>query len=234
MPYPQPGAALRQGRRSRNGLVAGIVAAVVLLGAMGTGAWLHTHHGTRSPGPGRAVGSVGPIPPASTSPVPGSPGPVSSSPSAPGTPEPASPSPSSLPPTSPSPGGIPVASGVTDSAAPRIAAFLDQYFTAINRHDYAAYIALESPQERGGLTPGQFQNGYGSTADSGETLQDISVDGNGDYVARVTFTSRQRPAQSVTGTACTQWDISLYLLPNGASFLIDKPPSSYHAIYASC
>jgi hypothetical protein len=127
-----------------------------------------------------------------------------------------------------------IAPGVADPAAPQVAAFLVQYFGAINRHDYAAYIALESPQEAKGLTPAQFQDGYGSTADSGETLQDVSVDANGEYLARVTFTSKQDPAQSVTGTACTKWGISLYLIPNGGSFQIGTPPSSYHAAYAPC
>lgn len=135
---------------------------------------------------------------------------------------------------SPSPGGVAIAPDLANPAAPRVAAFLGQYFDAINRHDYPAYVALESPKEAKGMTPAHFRNGYGSTTDSGETLQDISVDANGDYVARVTFTSTQDPAQSITRTACTKWDISLYLTPKGGSFLIDTPPASYHAAYAPC
>jgi hypothetical protein len=217
--------------------VAAVTAAtVVLLGGLGTGAWLYTHHGTRPPDAGREVGNIGPDALASTSPGPSSPEPTSPEPTSPSpsSPSPSSPVPTSPPPSSPPPGGVAIAPGIADPAAPQVVAFLGQYFDAINRHDYAAYIALESPQEAHGLTPAQFQNGYGSTADSGETLHGISVDVNGDYIAQVTFTSSQNPAQSATGTACTKWDISLYLIQSGGSFLVDTPPSSYHAAYAPC
>jgi hypothetical protein len=60
------------------------------------------------------------------------------------------------------------------------------------------------------------------------------MDANGDYVAQVAFTSNQDATQSASGTDCTKWDISLYLIPNGGSFLIDQPPSSYHAAYTAC
>jgi hypothetical protein len=113
------------------------------------------------------------------------------------------------------------------------AVFLWRYFDAINRRDYAAYTALLGPQEQG-MTPAQFDAGYGSTVDSRETLRGVSTAANGDYVAAVTFTSRQLPSQSQTGTRCTQWDISLYLTPSGTDFLVDRPPASYHAAYAAC
>jgi hypothetical protein len=32
----------------------------------------------------------------------------------------------------------------------------------------------------------------------------------------------------------SKWDISLYFIPGGGSFLIDEPPSSYHPIHAAC
>jgi hypothetical protein len=201
--------------------VVGAVTAVVLLGGVGAGGWLYTHRQARSAGADRQVGNVRPIARTSTSPSPSSP-------------EPTSPSPSSPSPSNSLPGEVVIAPGVTDPAAPQIAEFLGQYFDAINTHDYTAYVALESQQQRQGLTATQFQNGYGSTADTGETLQGVSVDGNGDYVAQVTFSSAQDPAQSATGTGCTKWDISLYLIPNGGGFLIDEPPSSYHAAYTTC
>ena len=253
LPYPQSGAALREGQptqsrpaagpswqgpQARHGgpwsewaVVAVVVAAVVVLGGGGTGAWLYLHRGAPAPDAGRQVGNVGPITPTSTSPPPTSPEPTSPSPSSP---TPTSPTPTSPSPSSPSPGEVAIAAGVSDPAAPQVATFLGQYFDAINAHDYAAYYGLESPQQQQGLTSTQFENGYGSTADSGETLQDVSVDANGDYVAQVTFTSTQDSAQSATGTGCTKWDISLYLIPNGTSYLIDAPPSSYHAAYAAC
>jgi hypothetical protein len=62
---------------------------------------------------------------------------------------------------------------------------------AINSHDYQAYAALLDPQLRQDLTTGQFERGYQSTADTGETLAGTSVAANGDTVAAVTFTSHQ-------------------------------------------
>jgi hypothetical protein len=72
------------------------------------------------------------------------------------------------------PGGVEIAPSVTDTTAQQIAVFLGQYFAAINEHDYSSYLALQSPALQQGLTPANFQDGYGSTADSGETLQDVS------------------------------------------------------------
>jgi hypothetical protein len=116
---------------------------------------------------------------------------------------------------------------------PQVAAFLWRYFDAINRHDYAAYTGLLGSREQA-VTPAQFDSGFSSTTDSGETLQSVSIAPDGDYQAEVTFTSRQRPSQSQTGTRCTQWDISLFLTPGGTDFLIDPPPSGYRAAYAAC
>jgi hypothetical protein len=116
---------------------------------------------------------------------------------------------------------------------PQVAAFLWRYFDAINRHDYAAYTGLLGSREQA-VTPAQFDSGFSSTTDSGETLQSVSIAPDGDYQAEVTFTSRQRPSQSQTGTRCTQWDISLFLTPGGTDFLIDPPPSDYRAAYAAC
>jgi hypothetical protein len=136
--------------------------------------------------------------------------------------------------TAPSPDELAMApAAASSSVGPRVAAFVWRYFDAINRHDYPAYAALLGPPMQG-MTSAQFDAGYSSTADSGELLQNVSAAPGGDYVAEVTFTSHQDPGQSITGTRCTQWDISLYLLPDGASFLLDKTPASYHAAYTAC
>jgi hypothetical protein len=121
----------------------------------------------------------------------------------------------------------------SDPGAQNIAAFLDQYFSAINAHDYQLYVALLGPQMQA-PDQSQFDSGYGSTKDSGETLTGISAGDNGDSVAQVTFTSHQNAAESPTGTTCTQWRVSLYLTSNGESYLIDQPPASYHAGYSVC
>ncbi|HZR48617.1 MAG TPA: hypothetical protein VFB06_03780 [Streptosporangiaceae bacterium] len=123
-----------------------------------------------------------------------------------------------------------------DSDAQPVAAFLNQYFGAINSHDYQSYRALLSPPLQEGLTQAQFASGYRTTADSAETLTGISTAGDGDLAADVTFTSHQDPADSVDQTqSCTDWAITLFLSPDGnGSYLIDQQPSSYHASYQAC
>jgi hypothetical protein len=118
-------------------------------------------------------------------------------------------------------------------AAANIAAFLERYFAAINEHDYPAYIALRSPQLPG-MTVSQFDSGYGSTADSDETLLGVSSAAGGDSVAQVTFVSHQGAASSATNSSCTAWNISLYLIPDSGSYLLDSPPPSYHAGSTAC
>jgi hypothetical protein len=138
----------------------------------------------------------------------------------------------------PSPGGstVAVAAGAgQDPGAPSVAGFLDQYFAAINSHDYQAYAALLGPDMQQDMTAEQFDSGYRSTADSGETLAGISTAANGDTVATVTFTSHQDPADSVDHKeGCTDWKISLFLEQASAGYLIDQPPSSYHAAHQPC
>jgi hypothetical protein len=149
-------------------------------------------------------------------------------------------SPSSLPstpsPASSSVGQVTIAGDVSqDPDVSSVATFLNQYFTAINDHDYQSYISLLSPQDGQGLTQEQFDNGYGSTVDSAETLLTISTAANGDLVASVTFTSHQNPADSPNQQeSCTDWKISLFLEQGGGGYLIDKPPASYHAGYQAC
>lgn len=79
------------------------------------------------------------------------------------------------------------------------------------------------------MTQSQFDSGYGATADSGETLREVSSAANGDSIAQVTFTGHQSSAASATNSACTVWNVSLYLIPNAGDYRIDNPPSSYHA-----
>ena len=72
------------------------------------------------------------------------------------------------------------------------------------------------------------------TTDSAITLTDIGVIGSGELVAQVTFISNQQPAASPTASACTSWSVSLYLLPQGGSFLLQQPPAGYQASYSAC
>jgi hypothetical protein len=122
-----------------------------------------------------------------------------------------------------------------DPDASSVATFLNQYFTAINNHDYQSYISLLSSQDGQGLTQERFDSGYGSTVDSAETLLGISTAANGDLVASVTFTSHQNPADSPDQQeSCTDWNISLFLEQDAGGYLVEEPPSSYHASYQAC
>lgn len=149
----------------------------------------------------------------------------------PGTASPADSDPAS--PAAP-PGPVTIAPAVAgDPAAPKIAAFLDRYFSAINAHDYQAYTSVLGPRMQA-PDESQFSSGYGSTKDSAEKLNGISSAANGDTVAKVTFTSHQDATESSTNSTCTQWSISLYLAPDSGSYLLDKPPAGYQSSYSAC
>ncbi len=130
---------------------------------------------------------------------------------------------------------VAVAAGAAASPDTRpVVSFLTRYFTAINDHDYQAYLRLYSPAIRGGLTPAAFSAGYGTTRDSLATLRHIGVIGPGQLDAVVTFTSHQQPGQSASQSACTRWRISLYLIREGAGYLLQAPPSGYLASFRAC
>lgn len=145
----------------------------------------------------------------------------------------ASPSPSPTPsPTNP--GTVQVAPGVSDSAEPQVLAYLNHYFSAINAHNYNAYNRLLDAQEQEGDSQAQFDSGYSTTKDSDEVLTGIDDTGGGDVTANVSFTSQQSTGSSVDGSACNDWQISLYLVPRGNSYVMTAAPSGYHAAYSDC
>jgi hypothetical protein len=128
-----------------------------------------------------------------------------------------------------------VAPGVTGSAtAPQVEALVTNYFAAINEHNYQNYVSLLAPSVQQGMTPTQFKSGYGSTTDSNMVLTGISSAGAGSVTATVTFTSRQLPADSPDNSSCDNWQITLYLQPDGDSYLIGPPPASYRSSYNAC
>jgi hypothetical protein len=193
-------------------------ACVLALAGIGTGAWFLVGHARAHVSPGSAV-----TPSASA---------VSTSQGLDTPTDSATPSPSA----SPTPSGpVTVASEAASAAqAQSVADFLDQYFDAINKHDYQAYISLLGP----GVpkpTPSDFEKGYGTTTDSGETLTAIQSASNGDFIAEVKFASQQSPSESPNNSACDNWDIYLYLTPDDSgSYAIDQPQSGYHASYTAC
>lgn len=113
--------------------------------------------------------------------------------------------------------------------------WVESYFTAINAHDYHAYVSLLGSQLASGVTPDSFANGFGSTRDSGETLTGISDEGSGYEAATVSFTSHQNPSQSVNGQdSCDEWTITLYLEPDGSGYLQVPAPSGYSSRHLAC
>jgi hypothetical protein len=120
------------------------------------------------------------------------------------------------------------------SAQPRVETLLSHYFEGINTHNYAEYAGTLNPAEQAKQTQSEFTSGYSSTTDSGMTLTGLSDAGNGGLTATVAFTSRQSPAQSVDKSACNAWTLNLYLVPQGAGYLIGPAPSGYQPTYSDC
>jgi hypothetical protein len=138
---------------------------------------------------------------------------------------------------------VPPAPGPQISVAPLAASsphetavlsFLASYFTAINDHDFTAYQQLFSPSLRPAESAAAFSAGYRTTTDSAMRLTSIGVIGSGELVAQVTFISHQQPAASPTNTACTAWTVSLYLLQQDGSYLLQQPPAGYQASFTAC
>jgi hypothetical protein len=146
----------------------------------------------------------------------------------------ATPSGTASPSTSPTAAVIVSPAAAANPAEPGIAALVNEYFTAINAHDYTAYNNLLAPQQQAADTRSSFDTGYGSTTDSNEKLTGITDTSNGGEAATLSFTSHQNAADSATQSTCTSWKITLYLEPNGNSYLIGPTPPGYHAQYAAC
>jgi hypothetical protein len=201
-----------------------------------------TPQGTRpeatAPAPQPAA-SVSPSPSPSATPSASS-GAASPSPSAsPSSSVSPSPTASATPVASPSgspPGSalVTLAPGVSQNpAAAGVESLLVSYFTAINARDFGSYANLFIPGLRQSLTAAGFASGYQSTTDSHAILVGISATGPG-VAAVVTFTSQQNPNPSAGITACTNWEITLYLWQNGSGFLIGPPPAGYQAYQHAC
>jgi zinc ribbon protein len=202
------------------------VAVVIVLG--GVSAWYFTtgHHTTpAASGPtSSAQANTADASPAAS----GSAFPSASTPASP----PASPASSASATTGN--GSVALGPGVTGPAAVPIAGFLGQYFAAINNHDYQSYISLFVPAIAASETPQKFSAGYQTTSDSGAVLVSLARTPTGRWAASLTFNSHQDPASSPTHTACTSWAVTLYLRPEGTSYLIGRPPAGYHASRQPC
>jgi len=123
----------------------------------------------------------------------------------------------------------------SNSAEPQVLAWAVRYFTAINTHDYQAYVGLLGPQLASGVTPASFTNGFGTVRDSAVTLTGITDQGGGYEAATVSLTSHQNPSQSVNGQdSCDLWTITLYLAPSGSSYVQVPAPAGYTSSHQAC
>ena len=121
-----------------------------------------------------------------------------------------------------------------EPAATAIATFVSQYFPRSTLIISRRTDSLLTPQQQQGQTARRSAR-IRSSADSNEILVAINPTANGDTAATLTFTSHQNASQAVGGTGtCTDWNITLFLEPNGTGYLIDQAPSTYHPKYKSC
>jgi hypothetical protein len=149
-------------------------------------------------------------------------------------PSPTPPAPTATPP--PGSGGMVVVTPAVlqDGDEPEVLAFLDEYFAAINSHDYQQYRSLLDGRLRQGETAAEFRDGYWSTTDTGAKLVRLAPAAAQGLAATITFTSHQAASDSPTQTACTDWRTTLYLSPLAESYVIQPPPPHYRAKYHSC
>ena len=122
----------------------------------------------------------------------------------------------------------------SDPTEPQVVAFLVDYFTAINNHDYQAFTSLLDSQEAAIWTPADFAAEYATTVDSDETLTGITDGSGGSEAAAVTFTSHQSPNDSPDGSACNLWSVTLYLVTADSGYLIGQAPPGYSAVVRAC
>lgn len=204
---PAPaGAAVPRGRRRR---VAGVLVAVLGLGLLGVGGYA----GYRAVADGRtsppsASGAAGPSAGPGTGAGPGTSAGVGQ------------------PTATPGPSQAPLV-----AAAPALAErpetgevvrLLTAYFDAINTRDFAA--ARKTLINRPGLpqSEAEFQDRYRSTHDRDVRLLGLQPTGDGGYIASVSFTSFQNPADAPDQTsACLIWSMAYPLARVDGTLLID-------------
>jgi len=194
------------------------IAVAIVLVAGGIGAvWLFGRH-KPSPLAGPAPGPTAPAVPSGAAAPSGSPSPPPPSPSA-----------------NPGQAVVTVAGAASqDASASSVAAFLAEYFTAINLHHYHAYKVLHDLQQQQGLSRAGFNSGYQGSRDSAIRLVNIVTASDGDTQAVLKFTSHQAPTLADNEEPCTKWSISLFLVREGSGYLLDAPPPGYLAASAPC
>lgn len=207
------GTRVARGRRLAGVLVA--VLGLLLLGAAGLAGYRAL--GDRRPAAGSTAGPTGASSP--------------SSPSSPGGPT------GSAGPTAPA--GPPPLVAAAPALADRpetgpVVRLLTSYFGAINDRDFAT--ARGTLVNRVGLpqTEDEFRAEYRSTRDSDVRLLGLQPDGAGGYVASVTFTSRQDPADAPDHSSpCLVWSVAYPLVRVDGTLRIDAVRTS-NAAHRPC
>jgi D-alanyl-D-alanine carboxypeptidase/D-alanyl-D-alanine-endopeptidase (penicillin-binding protein 4) len=220
-PGPPPG-----GRRSSGGRKAAFIVVVVLVMlAAGGGAYALV---SRSNKQNTAQPPVTPTAASSAKPTAPSSATASSSPTG-------GASPSASATASPTSSLVSLGAGVASTGAePAVETTLSRYFQGINSHNYTEYQSAHTTQVQATEPQSAFDSGYGSTQDSGMTLTSLDSTANGGESATVTFTSHQTAAKSIDGSACNNWQVIYFLVPQGAGYLIGPSPSGYKPIHSDC
>ena len=129
---------------------------------------------------------------------------------------------------------VSLGTGVASTGAePAVETTLSRNFHGINTHNYAEYQSAHNPSERAAESQSAFDSGYGSTQDSGMTLTSLVSTPSGES-ATVTFTSHQDKGTGIDGSACNNWQLTYFLVPQGAGYLIGPPAAGYKPIYSDC
>ena len=128
-----------------------------------------------------------------------------------------------------------LAAGVASNpAAPQVEAFLNRYFNSINTRNYGEYNSLLDAQKQQADSQSTFDSGFATTKDTNEVLTGITDTGGGSLTANESFTSHQNPADSPDQSACDDWQISLFLVPQGGSYVMTTGPAGYTASDTAC
>jgi hypothetical protein len=132
-------------------------------------------------------------------------------------------------------GTVRAAPGVASNVAePQVDAYLNRYFNSINTKNYSEYNSLLDTQKQQADSRSSFDSGFATTKDSNEVLTGIDDTGGGSLTANVSFTSRQSPADSVDQSACNDWQLSVFLVPQGSGYVMTAAPAGYQASYTDC
>lgn len=131
------------------------------------------------------------------------------------------------------PSFVTLSPGVVGIDVPGVQESLDRYFTAINRHDWAAARGQFTAAERSKVSQAKMAQGDASTQDSNVILEAVAVGTAGD-TAIVSFRSIQPPSDSPDGSPCNQWRLRYKMVQGGNGWLIDSVSSAGGSGYSSC